>query len=401
MKRKILLINNLYRPYERGGAERVVDMEANSLTTRHEVIVLTTEPWQGIKSLWPRATEEQGIRVYRFYPLNLFSYWSINQRSLWLRLPWHFLNLFNLHAALTVRSIINKEKPDVVHAHNLMGLGFLTPLIIRLMKVRYVQTVHDVQLAVPSGLIIHGQEKKLVKPNMVIRWYRALIKHLFKSPVIVIAASDYLLNFYREFGYFPDSKYVLLRNPAPSTVTPNPRQETQEINFLYLGQLEEHKGVNFLLNNFKKWDEPHARLHLIGRGHLEQVVRQASNDDSRIIYHGYISPRDLPDIFTRMDALILPTLCYENSPTVIYEALAHGLPVITSDIGGAGELIEQGKNGWLFPPGDSNQLIKILSSLMRSDLAKAAFSARESITPFSLSKHRDRLESLYFRLDNP
>jgi len=66
-----------------------------------------------------------------------------------------------------------------------------------------------------------------------------------------------------------------------------------------------------------------------------------------------------------LDVLIVPSLCYENTPTVIYEALAHGIPVIVSDQGGMKELVETYRGGWLFPRGDVRALAELIERLAR------------------------------------
>ena len=64
-----------------------------------------------------------------------------------------------------------------------------------------------------------------------------------------------------------------------------------------------------------------------------------------------------------MDVLIVPSLCYENTPTVIYEALASGTPVIASDQGGMRELVQTYRGGWLFSRGDAQALAQIMAQL--------------------------------------
>src|SRR3990172_13029172 len=140
---------------------------------------------------------------------------------------------------------------------------------------------------------------------------------------------------------------------------------------LYLGQLERHKGVIFLLETFTKWSAPIARLHIVGRGTLTDEVKRLAMGDARIIFHGYVFPDRLAEVFAQTDVLVVPTLCYENSPNVIYEAMTYGRPVIVSDIGGAAELVKDGKNGWRFKPGDSEALRKILTRLTVEDITAA------------------------------
>ena len=416
---KICFISNLYHPYERGGAEAVVRREINGLKRANQISLITAGPWQGWQSLWPRAEVKDGITVYRFYPLNFYYYLNDASKPVWLRFIWHIVDVFNIHSFLAAAFILRRAKPTVTHAHNLMGLGYLIPLAIRRWGGRYVQTLHDVQLVAPSGVIIHGQENHWTHRIFLTRWYTNFNRQLFGSPHVVISPSRYLLSFYVKRGFFPRSEQILLRNPStalgtgPSPAPPRPdvspewgdvgvdktadgtRRDKSTLDILYLGQLERHKGVIFLLETFTKWSAPNARLHIVGRGTLTDEVKRLAMGDARIIFHGYVFPDRLAEVFAQTDVLVVPTLCYENSPNVIYEAMTYGRPVIVSDIGGAAELVKDGKNGWRFKPGDSEALRKILTRLTVEDITAAGHVAQRTAKSFDLESHLERLISLY------
>jgi hypothetical protein len=74
---------------------------------------------------------------------------------------WHIIDIFHFASKNKIRQILQTEKPDLVHTHNLMGLGFLIPRLIKKMGLRYIHTVHDVQLVEPSGIILKQKRKKL------------------------------------------------------------------------------------------------------------------------------------------------------------------------------------------------------------------------------------------------
>jgi len=94
-------------------------------------------------------------------------------------------------------------------------------------------------------------------------------------------------------------------------------------------------------------------------------VRDAIQRQSRATHRGPFAPAALRDVLDGLDVLIVPSLCYENTPTVIYEALAHGIPVIVSDQGGMKELVETYRGGWLFPRGDVRALAELIERLAR------------------------------------
>ncbi|MBI4281829.1 glycosyltransferase family 4 protein [Candidatus Uhrbacteria bacterium] len=378
---KIFLINNLYPPYTRGGAERVVKTIAQELRRqKHDVRVITTVPsWSvNMKALvsggWIRETVD-GITVYRIATANLFPYWTIGKHNALLRLLWHVFDLFAFETASILKRLLKQEKPDVVMTHNLMGLGFLIPRTIRRSGIRQIHTVHDVQLAVPSGLITVGR-----RPSFIVmaglQLYERLLRWLIGSPNVVVSPSQWLLDFYTERGFFSQSKKIVLSNPVLSVIASpakqstkiatarhdvDPRNDSSTIRFLYVGQLEEHKGIVFLIETFKNLQ---LRLDIIGTGSLLQKIKKITAGDPRITVHGAVPHEKLSEFYANADALIVPSLVHENAPTVIFEALAHGVPVIASRVGGIPEFVRDGENGWLFDAGNSDALTKALQTAM-------------------------------------
>ena len=71
-------------------------------------------------------------------------------------------------------------------------------------------------------------------------------------------------------------------------------------------------------------------------------------------------------MYSRVSLTIVPSLCYENSPTVIYESLVAGTPVLASNIGGVGELIIEGENGYIFKPGNEEDFLKKMEVFLNS-----------------------------------
>ncbi len=88
-------------------------------------------------------------------------------------------------------------------------------------------------------------------------------------------------------------------------------------------------------------------------------------------------------------AVVVPSLWYENAPLVVYESLALGTPVIAAEHGGLPELITPGKNGFLFRPGDTDGLAKSLKMLLNTG------SFDLPVDPFPVKGHVDRLMRLY------
>jgi glycosyltransferase involved in cell wall biosynthesis len=406
---KICLISNLYPPISRGGAEKVAEVVARGLREAgHEVFVISTKPWAGWKSLKPAAVEENGIKVYRFYPANLFYYLNdYKHHALW-RMKWHFWDMFNCQSARAVKNILQKEKPELVMTHNLKGIGYLIPRAIKKLGIKHIHTLHDVQLSVPSGLIIKGQENNWSQRTWLRKIYEAICRRLFGSPDVVVSPSKWLLDFYSEKGFFKNSKKIVLPNPVGLNVIvrseATKQSHEQEIatlptvarndglSLLYLGQIEEHKGILFLVDTLKKIDID-FKLHVAGDGSKMEELKKAVGEDARFIIHGKLSGEEVVKVFDQIDLTVVPSLCYENSPTVIYESLSAGVPVLAAKIGGVAELVRDGENGFTFEAGDVEDLTRTIKSISahRGELQKMRQAAQKSVEDFKIENYIEKL----------
>ena len=412
MSMKICLINNLYPPHARGGAEQVVYKTVQGLLEAgHEVVVITTVP-EG-----PHVWREGRLTIYRVVPKNLFFYTAAHQHSFLTRALWHLIDMFHAGVARTVAEILRQEKPEVVHTHNLMGVSFLVPRIIRELGIRHLHTVHDVQLVEPSGIILKAKENSWRYRGLPTRAYTAIMRRLMGSPDVVISPSQFLLDFYEKRGFFPGAKRVVLRNPVTmslkhatasgrgpdqggkntKTLKQNFINESHGVNFLYLGQIEEHKGVVFLVNVFRSFGNDQAVLHIVGAGSQFERVKEMASVVNTIIVHGKVDRDKLPELFAETDVLIVPSLCYENSPTVIFEAFSFGVPVLASRVEGVAELIREGENGLTFETGNEASLKEKLTWCVehREDLQAMSKKTAQSLHGLSERDYIERLQYLY------
>ncbi|KKW30988.1 MAG: Glycosyltransferase, partial [Candidatus Uhrbacteria bacterium GW2011_GWA2_52_8d] len=337
---KIGIVSNLYPPDARGGAELVAQRIADALYERgHEVFVLTTQPLEGLRSLFPRIRERTLEAVYRFFPLNVYYLRQDRHVPFPIRALWHLIDLFSYCGRCAIRSVIRDEDPDVVITHNLKGIGVAIGREIQRQGVPHIHTLHDVQLSVPSGLLIAGQEQSWLNRSFLRRWYERGVKREMGRPNLVLSPSRFLSDFYHERGLFTDTRVEILPNPMPpDQVRGRDSRTAQKTQFLFVGQLEEHKGIRELLQALHGFGEE-IDLHIAGEGSLAEFVASSAELDSRIHFHGFTSLNHLIELLRTSDAVVVPSICYENSPTVIYESYLVGVPVIASDIGGIPELI--------------------------------------------------------------
>jgi glycosyltransferase involved in cell wall biosynthesis len=392
---KIGIISNLYPPDARGGAELVASRVADALYERgHTVFVVTTQPYEGVRSLFARIQERTLQAVYRFFPLNLYYLRQDRHIPLIFRVLWHVIDLFHPFSRRTIRTIIHDEDPDLIITHNLKGIGVSMAREIQRQGVPHIHTLHDVQLSIPSGLLIAGQENAWLHRSFLRRWYEAGVRKEIGIPNLVLSPSKFLADFYRERNMFVDSRIQILPNPTPPS-HPHPRNMplTSKTQFLYVGQLEEHKGIRHLLQAFESLGED-VELHVAGEGSLSEYVADRAQRDRRMNFHGFISLNHLFKLLQIVDAVIVPSICYENSPTVIYEAYLVGVPIIASRLGGIPELVRDGETGLLVSPGDEQALRQAMLSLHlnRDAWWQKGDTIRVCARQYSIKNHVDQLE---------
>lgn len=322
----ICLLNNLYKPYIRGGAERVVETYFNELKKRgHQVRIITTEPYLNKKD---RISEVFYIKS--FFPM-------LSSIPVYLRFFWHIWDFFDFVSAYKIWRILKNEKVDLVITHNIKGLGFLSLFVIKLLKIKHIHVLHDIQLLHPSGLMNYGEEWKI--NTSFAKIYQKFSLFFFSFVQIVISPSNWLLEEHKKKGFFGKAKLLIMRNPfnIENSSFDKIEFDNENFKFLYVGQIEQHKGVFFLIDSFLAHNfGDNVQLNIIGEdvsGRLDKI------DCHNIKFWGKKRKEEVLTHMKNANCLIVPSSCYENSPNVIYEAYSVALPVLGTNQGGVKELI--------------------------------------------------------------
>jgi len=383
--KKVCLIINLYRPYNRGGAETVTEIIAHGLKKAgHKVFIIATKPrsTQHVTHNTKHTTHntQHATRNTKSNPIKIYyinsSYHYLNKIPKFLRLFWHLIDMFDIINYFKIKAILKKEKPDVAITHTLKGIGFLTPLLIKRLKIKHIHTLHDIQLLHPSGLMFYNKEKLL--NNLATKIYFNICKKLFNCVQTVISPSEWLMKIHVDNGFFKNSKRIILPNPVEIEADRHRMSGILDIrclsasissatatnfHFLYVGQIEEHKGILFLIKVFNALQKYH--LNIVGPGSQLKTAAELAAGNKFITVLGKKSGVEILKLMHSSNCLIVPSLCYENSPTVIYEAVATGLPIIASRIGGIPELIHK-FGGMLFEPGNENDLTRQIKYVVKN-----------------------------------
>ena len=146
------------------------------------------------------------------------------------------------------------------------------------------------------------------------------------------------------------------------------------------------------------------RVRFVGEGPALTSVfesAKAAGISNRLEASGRLSHHDTLTLIRKSRALVLPSLCFENSPMTVYEALAAGTPPIVSSRGGAGELFTNGIHGYCVDPQYENPWWDAFRSLIDGDERYQRMSAaarQHARANFSLDEHCRRIETLYDRV---
>jgi glycosyltransferase involved in cell wall biosynthesis len=173
----------------------------------------------------------------------------------------------------------------------------------------------------------------------------------------------------------------------------------------YLGSLLRHKGVDILVRAFRELQTPGSTLEIYGFAMpgdpFVGQLRRLASQDTRVHLMNRYDQRDLPDILSRLDVIVIPSLWHETFSIVAREALLSGTPVIASNIGALPEVINSEHNGLLVPVGDADALQNALRRLsvdadLLARLRDGALLSAEKIK--SMDDHVHEVELLYGRL---
>ncbi len=192
------------------------------------------------------------------------------------------------------------------------------------------------------------------------------------------------------------------------TATFKPTQKTEqqkEFEILYAGSLYALKGIPFLIHaiaNVRR-NKINAKLTLVGEGAQKEsliTLAKTLQVENHVKFAGFVPNSKMPAYYNRCDIFCFPTLGEPFGKAVV-EAMACGKPVIATNAGGAAEIIQNGENGILVPPADSETLAAEITRLINDpqERHRLGKKARETtVERFSWEKIAEKYHQLYFEL---
>ena len=134
--------------------------------------------------------------------------------------------------------------------------------------------------------------------------------------------------------------------------------------YLYVGRLDEIKGIDTVLETFSKM--PNRELHVIGSGGEDYIKEYSKYGNIKFL--GQLPHNEVIDEMKNGKALIFPSKLYEGMPMTIVEAFENKVPVISSNIGNANEIVIDGATGLHFKTGNAESLIRTIEELDKKDI---------------------------------
>lgn len=217
----------------------------------------------------------------------------------------------------------------------------------------------------------------------------------------VVAASDFTRQTLVEDGV---SENKIIQLPLGFDMDHIPyrlkERKGRPLKLLYAGTLTQRKGIKYLLEAMQRFKKEEVELHCIGgvQGSGKGLLPYKQN----YVYHSPVSQQELFSQYAHYDALVLPTL-FEGFGLVIVEAMAAGLPVITTRHSFGTELIQHEHNGYLVPIRDVNGIAEAISQLLNlSDEAYGEMSqlARSAVLDYSWQAYRARLKTVVDKISS-
>ena len=314
--------------------------------------------------------------------------------------------LFNRVSYRKVVAHIEAFKPDVVHIHNVYyDASAAIFWAIKRRNVPAVMTIHNYRLGCIQGLLFrdnvvcslcldkktayYGLKYRCFKESFIkslqltlvnkinqwtIRYANSVKRYIFLaefteqmlSPVLGLKNTEGVLksNYVNDFGFAPQSERADF--------------------YLFVGRLNEQKGVKLLIETFKQNGK---RLELIGSGPLDAYVKEAAEHFPNIRCLGYLKGDVIIEKLKQSKALIVPSLTYEGQPMTILEAFSTGTPVLAANTKNLDTLIAENQNGFLFNTANNGSLAQAVELFERSDLPPMYVHARktyeENFSPLS------------------
>jgi glycosyltransferase involved in cell wall biosynthesis len=282
-------------------------------------------------------------------------------------------------------------RADLVHIHVSERGSVLRKVLLILLTFAFRQ---------PILIHTHGAEFQPFFLKLPILGQKILIR-IFRQCDGFIVLSESWQNFYISQLCLKPERVFILPNAVELPTQVFSRMISTGINLVFCGRVGHRKGAFDLIQAFALLSADQGasvQLAIAGDGDLDQAQQMAEdfNISDHVSFLGWVSSQQRDQVLSSADIFVLPSY-NEGLPMAILEAMAWGLPIITTPVGGIPEVVISHQNGLLVEPGDIQQLSKAIQLLvedktLRLSLGKAARKTAES---FDARTYGDRLAHIY------
>lgn len=356
---KILMVNKFH--YKKGGSETYYFTVAEALSARgYEVIYFAMRDDR--KNI-PCKQEE-------YFVSNASVQGGIKSK---LNMVLHIA--YSKEAYLNMKKLLMDEKPDLIImnlVHKQITLSIIDAIKEYNSHLPIFWIMHDLITVCPAYTMIDGNgvicerclegsfkycvENRCIKGSKVMSMlskYEAdyIRKRGWYSKVDLFVCPS---EFYRKkliSANFTKSRIVTLRNPLPLG-TKYELSDADDGYVLFFGRLSKEKGVKTLIDAAIKVG---CKLIIVGTGPIEAELRDYVKNNDSIEFTGFQTGDILRNYIKKSRCVVLPSEWYENGPYSAMEAMALGKPLIVSNNGGLPELVEEGKNGYVYQTQPKNE----------------------------------------------
>jgi glycosyltransferase involved in cell wall biosynthesis len=279
--------------------------------------------------------------------------------------------------------ILMCETPDIIHAIHSMRINELLFSALKL-KIPYMLTLTDFWYICPrftfvnsKGVLCLGPEngQKCAKncpefgTGYIVNRLKSA-KKILTGAQRIISPSNFLAdNFRKEFSDLEIQ--VINHGMRSNNIHTNKRvyKSGDEVVFGFAAFFSPLKGLHILIEALKRTSSEKVKLKIFGGGAdrlYSEKLKEMVKNEKRIEFCGVYLSSQTGEIFNQLDVMVVPSICYENYPLTLHEALACNLPVITSNIGGMAEAVKDGFNGFTFQVGDIESLKSVMEKIINN-----------------------------------
>ena len=184
----------------------------------------------------------------------------------------------------------------------------------------------------------------------------------------------------RDFSLFAKNKVKVIENGIKLPEKTAFVENDGELRLLCTGRADRQKGFQKAIMAVKEIDDLDLHLDIVGTGPYLNDLKILANKldvDEKVTFHGRVDDDELARIYAAADIYLIPTMRYEGLPLALLEAMSHGIPTISSEIGGNADVITHDFDGLFIKPGDMGELVSSIRKLgddskLRSSISIAA-----------------------------